>query len=93
MIFLGLFLACMGESRPECEPASAFNIFMMLLRFLAAILSIDAFHTKPSQRFNKSPRRIDSRIRGSPIHRDTLMLLKNILEEPTEKPEAVPIQA
>jgi hypothetical protein len=54
--------------------ASAFKIVMMLLQFLAAILSFGVFYTKSS--------RIDNWIRGSPINRDMLMLLKNILREP-----------
>jgi hypothetical protein len=54
---------------------------MMLIRLLAANVSIDAFHTKPSRRFVESPRKVDNRIRGSPINRDMLMILKNILEE------------
>jgi hypothetical protein len=49
---------------------------MKLLRFSAIILSFDALHTKPSQRFVESPRRIDNCLI------ETLMLLKNILREP-----------
>jgi hypothetical protein len=49
---------------------------MKLLRFLAAILSFGVLHTKPSQRFYESPRRIDNCLI------DTLRLLKNILGEP-----------
>jgi hypothetical protein len=49
---------------------------MKLLRFLAAILSFGVLHTKSSQRFVESPRRIDNCLKG------TLMLLKNILKEP-----------
>jgi hypothetical protein len=40
--------------------ASALKIIMILLRFLGAILSFGAFHTKLSQRFYKSPRMIDN---------------------------------
>jgi hypothetical protein len=49
--------------------ACGFKLFIKLLRFLAAILSFDVLHTKP-------PRRFDSCLK------DTLMLLKIILEEP-----------
>jgi hypothetical protein len=56
--------------------ACDFKIFMKLLRFLAAILSLGVLHTKPSRRFVESPRRIDNCLI------DTLMLLKNILGEP-----------
>jgi hypothetical protein len=66
----------MYASRPECEPLVVLKFFMKLLRFLAAILSFGALHTKPSWRFYESPRRIDNCLR------DTLMLLKNILGEP-----------
>jgi hypothetical protein len=48
---------------------------MALLRFLAAILSFGVLHTKPSQRFVESLRRIYSYLK------DTLMLLMNILGE------------
>ncbi len=44
MRLLGLFLACMDASRPECEPLVVLNFF----------------HTKPSRRFVESPRRIDN---------------------------------
>ncbi len=58
--------------------AYGFKIFLKLLRFFATILSFGALHTKPSRRFYESPRRIDN----CPI--ETLMLLKNILEEPLD---------
>jgi hypothetical protein len=66
----------MDASRPECEPACGFKIFIKLLRFLAAILSFGVLHTKPSRKFVESPRRIDNCLK------DMLMLLKNILGEP-----------
>jgi hypothetical protein len=69
----------MDAYRPECEPLGVCFILKRVLRFYTVILSIDAFHTKPSRRFVKSPRRIDSCIK------DTLMLLKNILGEPRNK--------
>jgi hypothetical protein len=56
-----------------------FFILKRVLRFYTVILSIDAFHTKPSRRFYESPRIIDISIK------DTLMLLKNILGEPRNK--------
>jgi hypothetical protein len=56
-----------------------FLILKRVLRFYTVILSIDSFHTKPSQRFVESQRRIDKCIK------DTLMLLKNILGEPGNK--------
>jgi hypothetical protein len=56
-----------------------FLILKRVLRFYTVILSIDAFHTKPSRRFVESTRRIDNCIK------DTLMLLKNILGEPRNK--------
>jgi hypothetical protein len=52
---------------------------LWVFRFYTVILSIDAFHTKPSRRFYESPRRIDNCIK------DTLVLLKNILREPRNK--------
>jgi hypothetical protein len=79
MKLLGLFFACMDASRPECELLVVFFILKRVLRFYTVILSIDAFHTKPSRRFYKYPRRIDNCIK------DTLMLLKNILREPRNK--------
>jgi hypothetical protein len=66
----------MDASRPEVSTACGSKIFMKLLRFLAAILSFGVLHTKPSQRFNESPRRIDNCLK------DMLVLLKNILGEP-----------
>jgi hypothetical protein len=48
--------------------AYSLKILMMLLRFLAAILSFGAFHTKPSRRFYESLRRIDNWICGSPVN-------------------------
>jgi hypothetical protein len=67
----------MDASRPECEPLVVFFILKRVLRFYTVILSIDAFHTKPSRRFY--PKRIDNCIK------DTLILLKNILREPRNK--------
>ncbi len=78
MRFQACFLACMDTSRPECEPL-VFFFLKRVLRFYTVILSIDAFHTKPSRRFYKSPRRIDNCIR------EMLMLLKNIFGEPRNK--------
>jgi hypothetical protein len=46
--------------------SSNFKIVMMLLQFLATILSFSLFYTSPSWRFIESPRRIDNWIRGSP---------------------------
>jgi hypothetical protein len=69
----------MDASRPECEPLVVFLILKRVLRFYTVILSIDAVHTKQSQRFYKSPRMIHNCIK------DTLMLLKNILIEPRNK--------
>ncbi len=54
----------------------SFFTLKRVLQFYTVILSIDAFHTKPSLRFVESLRRIDNCIK------DTLMLLKNILGEP-----------
>jgi hypothetical protein len=48
MRFLGLFLACMDASRPECEPLVVLKFLMKLLLILAAILSFGALHPKPS---------------------------------------------
>ncbi len=59
--------------------ASSFFLLKRVLRFYTVILSIDAFHTKPSRRSVESPRRIDNCIK------DTLILLKNILREPRNK--------
>jgi hypothetical protein len=41
------FFACMDASRSEYKPLLLFKIVMILLQFLAAILSFGAFNTKP----------------------------------------------
>jgi hypothetical protein len=48
----------MDASRPESE-LMLLKTAMMLLRFLAAILSFGAIYIKPSQTIIESPRRID----------------------------------
>jgi hypothetical protein len=47
--------------------ATGLLILKRVLRFYTAILSIDAFHTKPSLRFYESLRKIDNCVRGSSI--------------------------
>jgi hypothetical protein len=69
----------MDASRPKCEPLVAFIILKRDLRFYTVMLTIDAFHTKPSRRFVESLIKIDNCIK------DMLMLLKNILGEQRNK--------
>ncbi len=79
MKFLGLFFGLYGCIYAWMWTAFGFLILKRVLRFYTDILSIDAFHTKPSQRFVEFSRRIDNWIK------DILMLLKNILGEPRNK--------
>ncbi len=65
--FLGLFFGLYGCIKAWMWTDFGFLILKRVLRFYTVILSIDAFHAKPSRRFYESPRRIDNWVRGSPI--------------------------
>ncbi len=70
MRFLGLFLACMDTSRPECEP-------LMVLKFLWSSFAFwQLFYVLVRFIPNLPTKRIDNCLI------ETLILLKNILGEP-----------